>query len=147
MLQKNFTTKSPEETIALGERLGHQLKGGDTVCLTGDLGGGKTHFAKGIAEGLGIVETIISPTFVLMRVYDRGEAPNLYHLDLYRIKNEEELEPMDLDDIIGSDKAIVVMEWPENIRAVIPENAIWITFKYIDEKTRSIEIKGEHLVL
>lgn len=137
-----FTTQSPEETIALGKKLGQHLKGGSTVCLTGDLGGGKTHFTKGIAEGLGVESQIVSPTFVLMRVYKRSDAPNLYHLDLYRIKSEKELESMDLDDIIGNDQAIVVIEWPENVKEIIPKNVIWVKFKYIDDKARSIKISG-----
>ena len=147
MNTQTFTTKSPEETIAIGERLGGQLKGGDTVCLTGDLGGGKTHFAKGIAKGVGIKETITSPTFVLMRVYERGDTLSLYHLDLYRITDVKELELMDLDDIIGDERAIMVMEWPENVREIIPENAIWVTFKYIDNKSRNIQIRGKDLIL
>lgn len=136
-----FRTKSAEETILLGEKLGRKLKGGDVVCLTGDLGGGKTHFTKGIAKGLNIEELVVSPTFIVMRIYERNNLPDLYHLDLYRMNSVKDLDGMDLEDIIGNPEAIVVIEWPERAKEIVPENAIWVKFAYVDDQIRKIEIE------
>jgi tRNA threonylcarbamoyladenosine biosynthesis protein TsaE len=140
---KIVKTSSAEETIKLGEELGKKLKGGDVVCLTGDLGGGKTQFTKGIAKGLNINEPIISPTFVIMRNYYRENLPNFYHLDLYRINSVKDVEELDLDELIGNINSIVIIEWPERAKELIPENAIWIEFAYIGENEREIKISGK----
>jgi len=143
---KKFLTKSPEETLDLGRRLGKRLKASDVVCLSGDLGGGKTLFTKGIAESLDIKDTIISPTFVISRKYEREQYPTLYHLDLYRISTPSELEGIDLEDIIKDKNSITVIEWPENASSLIPNTAIWILFKYIRLYQREIEIRGINLI-
>lgn len=138
---KEYITNSDQETIALGETFAKELKGGDIICLTGDLGGGKTHFTKGIAKGLGIEEDITSPTFVLMRDYETNKGFILHHLDLYRLKGAQALEGMDLDDYLGAEDSLVVIEWPENAKEAIPKNAIWIRFEYINDNTRKIIIE------
>ncbi len=142
---ETFITKSADETILLGEKLGQKLKGGDVVCLTGDLGGGKTHFTKGIAKALGIEEQIVSPTFVVMKIYERENAPDFYHLDLYRMNSAKDLDGMDLEDVIGNPEAIVAIEWPERAEEIVPKNAIWIKFAYIDDQIREIEISEANL--
>jgi tRNA threonylcarbamoyladenosine biosynthesis protein TsaE len=149
-MQKKFITKSDQETIALGSSIGAELLGGEFFALTGDLGGGKTQFTKGIAKALGITETVVSPTFTIERMY-QGTLPEaggprleatLHHFDLYRTQNDQEIRESILD-LQNIPEAIVVIEWPENIRGILPEVYTAIDFKYIDENTREITVE-EH---
>jgi len=147
-MQKKFTTKSDIETIALGSKLGAQLRGGEFIALTGDLGGGKTQFAKGIAKGLGIDETVVSPTFTIERIYTPvvipGHKPGiqLHHFDLYRTMNDKEIAES-IADLVSDSKSIVVIEWPENIDGILPHKYTAIDFKYLGENEREITIE-EH---
>lgn len=136
-MQKTFTTKSDIETIALGSKLGASLRGGEFIALTGDLGGGKTQFTKGIAKGLGITETIVSPTFTIERIYGK-----LHHFDLYRTHDDQEIAE-GIRDLAGDPENIVVVEWPENIAGILPQIYTAINFKYIGENEREIIIE-EH---
>lgn len=104
-----FETRSADETRAIGAALGESLKEGDIVALTGSLGAGKTVFAKGIAQGLGITEEVASPTFTLQKTYEG--AFTLHHFDLYRIEEEEELYHIGFYDTLGT--GICVVEWAE----------------------------------
>lgn len=99
----------------------------------GDLGAGKTTFVQGLAEGLGIKERILSPTFILMREYG-----NLYHVDLYRLEEgiDEEVRNLGLTDIWGKKDNIVIIEWAEKITDLLPENTIWMNFEILDEGRR-----------
>jgi len=137
-MQKTFTTKSDTETIALGSKLGARLRGGDFIALTGDLGGGKTQFTKGIAQGLGIVETVVSPTFTIERIYG-----NLHHFDLYRTMNDREIAES-IHDLVKDGESIVVVEWPENIEGITPAENLAIEFKYVDENTRELSFSSCH---
>jgi len=105
-----FTTGSPEETEALGERAGELLRTGDVVLLHGDLGAGKSVLARGLARGFGVRQAMPSPTFTLMQPY-LGRAP-FYHFDLYRLEGPEEFHAAGLDEFLGGDGAAAV-EWPE----------------------------------
>jgi tRNA threonylcarbamoyladenosine biosynthesis protein TsaE len=136
-MQKKFITKSDQETIALGSKIGATLRGGEFFALTGDLGGGKTQFTKGIAQGLGITETVVSPTFTIERIYGR-----LHHFDLYRTMNDQEIAE-GIRDLTADPEALVVVEWPENIEGILPVKYTAIDFKYIDEDTRELTIE-EH---
>ena len=131
-------TESPNETKALGRKFAAELKGGRTLALTGDLGSGKTTFVQGLAEGLGFAGRIISPTFILMRKY-----PGFYHVDLYRFEENvaQEVENIGLTDIWGKDKNIVVIEWAEKIKDLIPAKANWIKFEDMGEDKRRITIE------
>jgi len=108
------------------------------LALTGDLGSGKTTFVQGLAEGLGFAGRIISPTFILMRKY-----PGFYHVDLYRFEENvaQEVENIGLTDIWGKDKNIVVIEWAEKIKDLIPPKANWIKFEDMGEDKRRIIIE------
>ena len=138
-MEKSFTTKSNLETIALGSKLSANFCGGEFLALTGDLGGGKTQFTKGIATGLGISETVVSPTFTIERVYGR-----LHHFDLYRVHNDREIAA-EIRDLIADGNNTIVIEWPENIENILPEEYLAINFKYIGEDKRELifEAKGE----
>ena len=138
-------TKNAKETFEFGRKfstevnkfVSGEIKGGTTIALVGDLGSGKTTFTQGFAKGLGI-ERIISPTFILMRSY-QGKK-NLYHLDLYRLEGNVERQLLDLgvSDFWGKPENILLIEWAEKAKEVLPKNTVWINFKYVDENSRKI---------
>ncbi len=108
---QHFVTHSQAETIAVGEQLGRELAAGDVLVLTGDLGAGKTQLTKGIAAALGCEGDVTSPTFTIEMVYEGGRLP-LYHFDLYRLDDAEQLEDIGLYDVLGAD-GVCVIEWGE----------------------------------
>lgn len=137
-------SKSAEETIEYGRQLALILKGGETIALKGELGGGKTQFAKGLARGLGIEEIINSPTFVIRQDY-QGLRLRLIHYDLYRLSFlDEELEE-GLREAVGNKEAITVVEWAQRALDVLPSDLIEIIFEYRDVTEREIifSFKGE----
>lgn len=134
-------SKNSEETVELGKKLAKALHGGETIVLYGDLGGGKTQFTKGIARGLGVKDDIISPTFVIRRDYE-GERLNLLHYDFYRFEVPDEELIESLEEGINSDN-VTVIEWAERVEKHLPENAIKVTFHWISEDEREIEINKE----
>jgi tRNA threonylcarbamoyladenosine biosynthesis protein TsaE len=137
---KDIVTNSYKETQKVGFDFAKTLKGGDVVALHGDLGSGKTTFVQGLAEGLGITKKIISPTFIIMRTYEVG-GKNFYHVDLYRIEDEKDVEGLGLLEIMESNDSIVVIEWPEKIENILPQTRKDIIFTYIDNDRRSIVIE------
>ena len=121
------------ETIELGKRIGTLLEKGSTIILCGELASGKTTLTKGIGLGLNIKDTINSPTFTILKIYN-GRIP-LYHIDAYRLDNSNyDLGFSEFDD------GVVVVEWPEYYKEYLPNEYIKISFEYIDENTRKIEI-------
>ncbi|OGM66666.1 tRNA (adenosine(37)-N6)-threonylcarbamoyltransferase complex ATPase subunit type 1 TsaE [Candidatus Woesebacteria bacterium RIFCSPLOWO2_01_FULL_43_11] len=136
-----FITKSPGETKKLGKTLANNLTGGEIFALTGNLGSGKTTFVQGFAEGLRVKTRIISPTFILMRRYNI-KPKNFYHVDLYRLEEnaEKEVVNLGLTDIWGRKENIVVIEWAEKIKGLIPKSAKWITFEDLEGDKRKISI-------
>lgn len=125
-------TRSPEETFALGKKIGRQAQKGQVYTLTGDLGTGKTVFTQGVAAGLGIREPVNSPTFTIVQVYEEGRLP-FYHFDVYRIGDIEEMEEIGYDDYFFGE-GICLIEWAELIEEILPENRISITIQKDLEK-------------
>lgn len=125
-------TNSAEETFALGKRLGEKAVPGQIYTLDGDLGTGKTVFTQGVAAGLGITEAISSPTFTIIQEYDTGRLP-LYHFDVYRIGDIEEMEEIGYDDYFFGE-GICLIEWADLIREILPERVIRITIEKDLEK-------------
>lgn len=117
-------SNSQEETFAIGKALGEKAKVKDVYALYGDLGVGKTVFTKGFATALGIKTPVNSPTFTILQIYDEGKMP-LYHFDVYRIEESEEMEEVGFDDYIDGD-GVSVIEWPERIEDILPKNCIRI---------------------
>lgn len=115
-------TKSAKETFELGRRLGLTAKPGTLICLDGDLGTGKTVFTKGVADGLNVTEPVCSPTFTLMQVYEEGRLP-MYHFDVYRIDDPEELEETGYREFFFGD-GVCLVEWAELISELIPDDCI-----------------------
>ena len=120
-------TRSPEETFALGKKIGEMARPGEIYTLTGDLGVGKTVFTQGVAAGLGITEPVSSPTFTIVQVYEEGRLP-FYHFDVYRIGDIEEMEEIGYDDYFFGE-GICLIEWAELIRDILPEKRIEITIE------------------
>jgi tRNA threonylcarbamoyladenosine biosynthesis protein TsaE len=110
-------THSHDETLALGARVGTILRPGDVVALCGDLGAGKTVFAKGIARGLGVIDEVVSPTFTLVREYD-APVP-LVHVDVYRLDHFQELYDVGFDELVGG-ASVTVVEWGDRVSAMLP---------------------------
>lgn len=121
-----WISKSEEESYQLAFRLGQEAKKGEIYCLEGDLGVGKTVFAKGFAKGLGVSENVDSPTFTIVKEYQGREK--LYHFDLYRIVDPEELWEIGFQDML-SGESIALMEWASQVREDIPSEAKWITIE------------------
>lgn len=113
-----FTVKSVDETISIGEQIGKLANDGDIICLEGDLGTGKTHLTKGIAKGLNIHSNITSPTFNIVNEYE-GRL-KLYHFDVYRVNDPDEIQAIGFDEYIFSD-AVTVIEWSNYIKELIPD--------------------------
>lgn len=138
-------THSKEETMELAEKLVSLLPNGITLTFSGDLGAGKTTFVRGLAKGLNIKEVVQSPTFNIMKIYLKGDRP-LIHIDAYRladINNE-----IGLDEYIGYETGITVIEWPIFIERLIPDNAIEIEITNMggDERKILFKIKDEKLL-
>lgn len=131
-------TNSASETRALGEQLASGLRPGDTVILEGELGAGKSELARGIARGLGVTETVTSPSFTILNVYESGRCP-LYHFDWYRLESEEELYELGMDEYLGGD-GIAVVEWAERCPDAVPEDCIRIRLEATGEETRRITV-------
>ncbi|HEX8932564.1 MAG TPA: tRNA (adenosine(37)-N6)-threonylcarbamoyltransferase complex ATPase subunit type 1 TsaE [Patescibacteria group bacterium] len=138
---KKIITNNFVETQQIGLEFAKTLKGGEVICLYGDLGSGKTTFVQGLAKGLGIEKKIISPTFIIMRTYRIQNSKNFYHVDLYRIEESKDVESLGLLEIMKDKDNIVVIEWPERIEDLLPEKRIDIIFAYLDEDKREIVVK------
>lgn len=124
---KILAAHNPEETFLLGEEMGRKAEPGQIICLNGDLGVGKTVFSQGFAKGLGILEAVNSPTFTILQIYEGGRLP-LYHFDVYRIGDIEEMEEIGYEDCFFG-KGVSLIEWPDRISEIIPEHALWITIE------------------
>ena len=125
-------TKTPQETFEVGKKIGENAKPGQIYTLTGDLGVGKTVFTQGFAQGLGIEEPVGSPTFTIVQEYDGGRLP-LYHFDVYRIGDIEEMEEIGYDDYFFG-QGICLIEWANLIEEILPEKLIKVTIEKDLEK-------------
>ena len=129
-------TNSAAETRALGERLAGQLKAGDVILLEGELGAGKSEFARGVAKGLGVQETVTSPSFTILNVYDSGVIP-LYHFEWYRLESAEELYELGMDEYLCGD-GVSLVEWPGRCPDAVPESCLVIRIETEGENIRRI---------
>ena len=120
-----YVTTSPGETRALGAGLARVLRAGDVILLRGPLGAGKSELTRGIASGLGVAETVTSPSFTILNVYESGSLP-LYHFDWYRLSSADELYDLGMDEYLGGN-GLAVVEWPERCPEAVPEDCLEIT--------------------
>jgi len=139
-MTRESTTKSPEETIALGRELASLLTPPKLVVLRGDLGAGKTTLVKGIAEGFNAAsqEDVTSPTFTLIHEY-RGPSATLYHIDLYRVDTQRELETLGLDDLM-TEHSVLLIEWGEKFERFQNERDVEILLERVSENERRIKV-------
>lgn len=146
MNKNKIITNSFEETQKFAEEFAKTLKGGEILCLYGDLGYGKTTFIQGLARGLGVSGRIISPTFIIMRTYriknQELRIKNIFHIDLYRMNNEQEISDLGLFDILGNPENIVAIEWPEKMGGLLPMRRIDVRLEYVEDQRRNIKISN-----
>ena len=135
-----FFSRSPEQTRRVGMRLGGLLRSGDVICLQGELGAGKTTLVQGLAQGWGSLDPVSSPTFIIVNVYRRPNDEQLFHMDAYRLDSAPEAAELDLDEMLAQGSLLV--EWPERIQEVLPDNHLWISFEYVAEENRQMLIKA-----
>jgi len=145
-----YTTSSSMQTKKLGALLAEELCGGEIICLSGDLGAGKTTFTQGLLRELKIKGPYTSPTFAIIKNYKSNfkfkisnlKLTDVYHIDAYRI-NTSDLAQLGFKDFAGKKNSITIIEWPENVKKIIPKNALWIHFKWLREKERRITLKPQ----
>ncbi|HEX8974106.1 MAG TPA: tRNA (adenosine(37)-N6)-threonylcarbamoyltransferase complex ATPase subunit type 1 TsaE [Patescibacteria group bacterium] len=147
---QTFVTTSALQTKKLGSMLAEELRGGEIICLTGDLGAGKTTFTQGLLKGLRIKGPYTSPTFVVIKNYKSNfkfkisnlKLLNVYHIDAYRIGAKDLLD-LGWKDFAGKKDSIVILEWPENVKKIIPTGALWIELEWLSEKERRITLSSK----
>lgn len=140
------TSKSLEETSQIAQEFLNNLRSGvhaTTIALQGELGTGKTTFAQEVGKILGVKENMHSPTFVIMKIYEidwRGFR-NLIHIDAYRLEKDSELLHLGWEEITKEPENLILIEWPENVSGIIPDSAKKISFTFVDENTREINVQ------
>jgi tRNA threonylcarbamoyladenosine biosynthesis protein TsaE len=154
-MQKDFVTTNAKQTQKLGEILAREIKGGEIICLSGELGAGKTTFTQGFLKGLGIKGPHTSPTFLIMKHYkkeipksklqisNKSQKPNdqiqnIFHFDSYRVGTNDILA-LGWEEIIADKKNVVIIEWAERVREIVPTDAVWVRFEWVDEEKRKLK--------
>lgn len=146
-----FISSSVEQTVRLGVRLGELLQAGDVLCLSGELGAGKTVLARGVGRGWGTAVRVTSPTFNLINEYPRApDAAVLYHVDGYRLTGPADIATTGLEDLFAGPAAIMI-EWPERLLTLLPGDRLEIALAYVNETKRSLRFsasgaRSEHLL-
>jgi len=162
-MERENITSSANQTKKLAEKIAQKIikkrleSDAFVIGLKGDLGGGKTTFVQGFARGLGVKEKILSPTFVIMKKYGVRSTKKrrrrtseiqtsdfrlyLYHFDCYRIKNPKEILGLGFKEIISNPENIVVIEWADKIKKIMPKNTLWLNFEFINESARKITFR------
>jgi tRNA threonylcarbamoyladenosine biosynthesis protein TsaE len=144
-MDNRYTTKSADETRALGTKLAGEILPGTLVCLSGDLGAGKTTFVQGFLAGLGAERPYTSPTFVIMKQYDlttpsKNGIARVYHADAYRVETKD-FETLGFTEWCEDKQGVVILEWPERVKELLPPERTEIVFKNVSENEREIRIK------
>ncbi len=141
-MEKFIVSSSYEDTLEIGKRLALILPSGSVVALYGDLGVGKTALVKGVAKGLHINENVLSPTFNIMKLYLKGDRP-LVHIDAYRLDDVN--TDIGLDEFIGIENGLTMIEWPMYIDKLLPNSVISLTITRLDESKRELMFKGNDI--
>ncbi len=141
MTQENINTIAKE---VLDKAKGLKSESATVIALSGELGSGKTTLTQEIAKILSVKENIISPTFVIMKGYIIKDIAfkNLIHIDAYRLKNSSELFKLGFQELLADKNNLIIVEWPEQVRECIPENALWVELTHEKEGERGIEVKA-----
>lgn len=136
-----LVSRSLSDTIKIGRKLAHGLRRGDIICLSGQLGSGKTVLTKGIAEGIGFKkEAVVSPTFVIIRQYDKGKLP-LYHFDLYRLRSPEDIQSLGYEEYFFGE-GVTVVEWSDKLKHLMPKEYLSIEVEIKTETDRCLHLKA-----
>lgn len=138
-MKKIYQTTSPQETEAVAKALGETLTGGEVIAYFGGMGAGKTCFTRGLAEGMQVSGEVSSPTFALVHEYP-GRV-TLYHFDMYRILDLDDLYSTGFFDYLEDNAAVLAIEWSEQIEDALPDDFIRVTIEPLDEHTRTITIE------
>ncbi len=136
-----FFSRSPEQTRRIGMRLGGVLQPGDLVCLQGELGAGKTTVVQGMAQGWGSLDSVSSPTFVLVNEYRRSDGNRLFHMDAYRLESGAEAAELDIDWMLV--EGALVVEWPERVQGVLPAEALKVYLEAVAEEQRQMRFNAQ----
>lgn len=136
---KQYISRSVEQTKQIAYDLAQTFVGGETLLLEGDLGAGKTHFAKGLAEGLGIADTVTSPTFTLHNVYEGGRL-TFNHFDFYRVDDPEEVEMLGLCEYFSTPDGVAAIEWSANVKNLLPTKCIIVNIANLSDTERQITV-------
>lgn len=136
-----FVSRSPEQTRRIGMRLGSLLQAGDVICLQGNLGAGKTTFTQGIAQGWGSLDSVSSPTFILVNQYRRADNEKIFHFDTYRLDSIPEAEELDLDHYLN--EGALIIEWAERLGNLIPKENLWINLEHVAEEHRQMNFHAQ----
>jgi len=137
----DLTTMSVDETLRLGQTLGRLLRSGDVLCLSGELGAGKTTLTRGVARAWGARENATSPTFTLVNEYTRtSDTQRFYHMDGYRLSGAVEAQTTAFEDILDA-PGVIVIEWPERIVGILPDDRLWIDITRTGEGQRTFALK------
>lgn len=139
---KEIKTGSEQETGTFAENFAKGIQCGTVIALHGDLGAGKTVFARGFAKGLGITENVISPTYTIIQEYRIKDGKWFYHLDLYRIKDSNSALAFGADEYIQSPSAVSLIEWAERVPELLPPDTIHIEITHISQNERGIKIQN-----
>ena len=132
-------TNSEEETELFAEELSSEIKGGDIICYFGEVGAGKTVFTRGLCKGLGVTGYVNSPSYIILNQY-KGRNYGIFHYDLYRISDVEELTEIGFYDFAGKDNSIAIIEWAEKLIEELPKKRIDVIIEVIDENKRKFKI-------
>jgi tRNA threonylcarbamoyladenosine biosynthesis protein TsaE len=133
----DFLSHSSQQTVRLGVRLGELIGPGYVICMTGDLGTGKTTLAQGIARGWGSLDQVTSPTFLLINEYRRADGSRLYHFDAFRLSGIDEAVNIGLLEILDNGNPLLI-EWPERVAEILPNDRLWISLRWVDESRRGL---------
>jgi len=136
----DFLSFGPEQTRHIGASLGKSLQHGDMICLQGDLGAGKTTFVQGVAQGWGSLDSVSSPTFIIVNEYRRDDGKRLFHMDAYRLDSAPEAEEIDLDSMLAD--GALLLEWPERVDGLVPVDNLWISIAHSVDEQREILFKA-----
>jgi tRNA threonylcarbamoyladenosine biosynthesis protein TsaE len=136
----DFISSSPGQTQRVGARIGELLRPGDLVCLHGDLGTGKTTLVQGMARGWGSARAARSPSFLLVHEYQRPDGMVLFHLDAFRLRTGE-FPGLEIEEALG--RGAIVVEWPERLEGILPEERVQVEMWWIDETRRNLRLEGK----
>jgi len=138
------TTESGEETQTLGAQLAAELDAGAVLALYGDLGTGKTHLVKGIAQGLGLNPSAVrSPTFTILHTYEQGRLP-LYHFDAYRVQTPDEFVELGFEEYVHGD-GVTCIEWADRVASLLPPHTLHLTLNHVDPQRRRLTLRSSEV--